>query len=92
MADEVNIAKEKVDKALCDIKEQIHERDLLVVGNIRDILSLQEWQIRQNGTLEKIEKRLGQIERKVVIAIITFLSSVAVGAVLIAIRLGAGSG
>ena len=90
MINEVNAAKEKVDKVLCDMREQIHERDLLVVGNIRDILSLQEWQIRQNGTLEKIEKRLEQIERKVLIAIITFLSGVAVGAVLIAIRAGVG--
>lgn len=96
-------ADEKTDQILSGMQDKIHEGELYVVGNTKDIVALQEWQIRQNGTLVEIKDCLKEIVEDitdlrlevvkgkpswVVLALITFLSSVTVGAVVFAIKIG----
>ena len=106
------MADERLSKDLKEIQDAIHKGAMFVVGNSKDITALQEWQERQNGTLEKIEKRLGQIDNKLntlqvediaslrlevakgkpswaTLVIITFLSSMAVGAIIFALKITA---
>lgn len=104
-------ADEKTDQILSGMKDKIHEGELYIAGNTKDIVALQEWQVRQNGTLTVIQNSLQKIEKRInsiqlddissiriemakgkpswaMLAIITFLSSVAVGAVVFAIKIG----
>ena len=104
---------ERLSKDLKEMQDAVHKGAMFVVGNSKDITALQEWQERQNGTLEKIEWHLCKIDDKLnalqvedinnlrlemakskpswaVLALITFLTSVTVGAVVFAIRMGAG--
>ena len=104
---------ERLSRDLKEMQDAVHRGAMFVVGNSKDITALQEWQERQNGTLEKIEKHLERIEDRistlqaediaclrlemakgkpswVVLTLITFLTSVTVGAVVFAIKMGAG--
>lgn len=55
----------KVDAALSEMKDKIHQGALFVVGNSKDITALQEWQVRQNGTLIEIKECLKKIEDRI---------------------------
>ena len=101
---------DRLDKDLKKMQDAIHQGALFIVGNSKDITALQEWQVRQNGTLREIDKSLKDIKEKVgciqsedisalrldiakgkpswaTLILITFLSSVAVGAVVFALKI-----
>ena len=103
---------ERLDKDLKKMQDAIHQGALFVVGNSKDITALQEWQVRQNGTLVEINKCLQEIKDKVncirtddittlrlemakgkpswaLLALIVFLTNVAVGSIIFALRIAA---
>ena len=97
------------EKELTKMRNKIHAGEISDVGNTKDITSLQEWQIRQNGTLNEIKNQLKELTKKIndlqsedianlrielakgrpswtVTILITFLSSIAVGAIVYVLR------
>lgn len=93
------------EKEINKMKDKIHEGEMFDIGNTKDISSLQEWQIRQNGSLNEIKECLKELTDKInklqaedmanlklelargkpswsVLALITFFSSLAVGAIV----------
>ena len=105
--------KESINDALDDMKEKIHQGAMFIVGNSKDITSLEEWQVRQDESVKEIKKCLKKIEEQInslqaediaslrvevakgrpswaVTIIITFLSSVTVGAIVFALRVVGG--
>lgn len=101
----------KMSDDLAELQKKIHEGAMFVIGNTKDITALQEWQVRQNGTLNEIKECLDEIKGNLnalqleditnlrlemakgkpswgTLFIISFLSSVTVGAVVFSIRMG----
>ena len=62
---EENINSERVCDELKRIQKEIHDGALFIVGNSKDITALQEWQVRQNGSLGEIQNHLRKIEGQI---------------------------
>ena len=57
--------KESVNEAIETMKAKIHQGELVMFGNKKDIDSFQEWQERQDGTLADMNQCLREIKKQI---------------------------
>ena len=59
------MADDQLAKDLKKMQDAIHKGAMYVVGNSKDITALQEWQERQNGTLNDMNQCLRGINKQI---------------------------
>jgi len=59
------VDNEELEKELKKMQDAIHKGAMFVVGNSKDITALQEWQERQNGTLNDMNQCLRDIKKQI---------------------------
>ena len=59
------MVEDRLAKDLKQMQEAIHQGAMFVIGNSKDITALQEWQIRQNGTLKDMNECLKAIKKQI---------------------------
>lgn len=59
------VDNEELEKDLKKMQDAIHKGAMFVVGNSKDITALQEWQVRQNGTLNEMNQCLRDIKKQI---------------------------
>ena len=59
------MVEDRLAKDLKQMQEAIHQGAMFVIGNSKDITALQEWQVRQNGTLKDMNECLKDIKKQI---------------------------